>query len=196
MKGIVDQIAEAFVTSLASIALAELGDKTQLGLIVLAASIRKTGWIFLGMVAAYTVMVGLGVLVGQTLLVVIPVSVLTIISGLIFLVVGAFMLQLNVEGGVTLPRAKSPFFGTLLMIVFAELGDKTQIVTIALAARFAQPIAVFAGAMLAFVIVDGLSIISADRLGKRLPSTKVKKASAIFFIVFGIFTILMHFLYA
>jgi len=76
------------------------------------------------------------------------------------------------------------------MIVLTELGDKTQIMTIALAARFAQPVTVFLGVLSAFVVIDGLSILLADRLGKRIPTNKVKKVSAIIFIVLGILTLL------
>lgn len=172
-----------------SIAVAELGDKTQLGVITLAASIRKPGLIFLGMIAGYVVVAGLAVLVGQALLAIIPLSMLTLISGVIFVVIGLLMLKVDVQSGIASPRAKSPFLAAALMIVLTELGDKTQIVTIALAARFAQPIAVFAGVLSAFVVIDGLSIILADRLGKRVPTSKVKKVSAVIFIVLGILTL-------
>jgi putative Ca2+/H+ antiporter (TMEM165/GDT1 family) len=76
------------------------------------------------------------------------------------------------------------------MIILTELGDKTQVVTIALAARFAQPIAVFSGVLLAFAVVDGLSIVLAGHVGKRLPISRVKKVSAMVFIVLGILTLL------
>jgi putative Ca2+/H+ antiporter (TMEM165/GDT1 family) len=76
------------------------------------------------------------------------------------------------------------------MIILTELGDKTQVVTIALAARFAQPIAVFCGVLLALALVDGLSIVLAGHVGKRLPTGKVKKVSALAFIVLGILTLL------
>lgn len=185
-----DRIVEAFATSLLFIVLAEFGDKTQLGLIALAASTRQIESVFSGMIVAFTVVAGLGVLVGQALLLVIPLPLLTMISGLVFSVVGLLMLQMKVESDIARPHAKGTFLAALLMIVFAELGDKTQIVTIALAARFAQPLAVFSGVLLGFVIIDGLSIILADRLGKRIPTSKVKKASAIIFIVLGIFTLL------
>ena len=185
-----DGMIEAFAVSLLSIAVAEFGDKTQLSLITLASGLRKPVPIFLGMVVAYTIVAGLGVLLGEALLTVIPSSMLTTISGLVFVVVGLLMLKVGVGNGLTEPRARSPFLTAIPMIVLAELGDKTQIATIVLAARFAQPVAVFAGAMLAFVVVDGTSIMLADRLGNRLPTSKVKKASAMIFIVIGILTVL------
>ncbi len=185
-----DPMVMAFAASLLSVAAAEFGDKTQLGLIVLAASLQKPGIIFLGMIAGYVIVAGMGVLVGQALLVIVPLSTLTLISGIIFVAVGLLMFKVDVETRAATTRSRSPFYAASLMIVLTELGDKTQIVTVALAARLAQPIAVFSGALLAFAIIDGLSIVLAGSLGKRLPTSKVKKASAIFFIVVGILTLL------
>jgi len=178
------------VVSLFSIAIAELGDKTQIGLITLSATIRKPAAIFLGMVSGFFVVAGSAVLIGQALLAVIPLSTLTFISGLIFVAMGILMLKVDVESSVAGPRAKNPFLAASLMIVLTELGDKTQIMTIALAARFAQPVTVFLGVLSAFVVIDGLSILLADRLGKHIPTNKVKKVSAIVFIILGILTLL------
>jgi len=187
---VLDHIVEAFAISLLSIAVAELGDKTQLGMITLAASVRKPVAIFLGMIVGYVVVAGLAVLIGQAFLAIIPLSALTLASGLIFVAIGLLMLKIDVGKGVSSPRAKSPFLAASLMIVLTELGDKTQIATIALAARFAQPTAVFLGVLSAFALVDGLSILLADRLGKRLPVNKIKKISAVIFIVLGVLTLL------
>jgi putative Ca2+/H+ antiporter (TMEM165/GDT1 family) len=187
---ILDIVAEAFAASLFSVAVAEFGDKTQLGVITLAASLKKPRAIFLGIIAGYLVVAGSAVLVGQALLAIAPLSILTAISGLVFIVVGLLMLKVDVENSVAGPRGRSPFLAASLIIILTELGDKTQIVTIALAARFAQPAAVFAGALTAFIIIDGLSIALADRFSKRVPTGKVRKASAIIFIILGILTIL------
>jgi putative Ca2+/H+ antiporter (TMEM165/GDT1 family) len=187
---VLDIVLEAFAVSVFSTAAAEFGDKTQLGLIMLAASLRNTSAIFFGMIAGYAVVAGVGVLVGQALLMVIPLSTLTLISGVIFVAVGLLMLKVDVKTDAPSTRSGNPFRAASLMIVLTELGDKTQIITIALAARFAQPIAVFSGVLLAFAIVDGVSIMLAGSLGKRLPTSKVKKVSAVMFIVLGILTFL------
>jgi len=184
-----DLATEAFAISLLSTSAAELGDKTQLGLIMLAASLRKPRAIFLGMISGYAIVAGVGVLIGQALLAIIPLSLLTQISGLIFVAVGILMLKFNTGTDAPSTRSGKPFQAASLMIVLTELGDKTQVVTIALAARFAQPIAVFSGVLLALAIVDGLSIILAGHVGKRLPTSKVKKVSAIAFIILGILTL-------
>lgn len=185
-----DLVIEAFVVSLFSIAAAEFGDKTQLGLIMLAASLKKPGSIFLGMIVGFAVVAGVGVAIGQVLLAVISLSTLTLVSGVIFIIVGVFMFKVDLENDVGRVYSGNPFKAASLMIVLTELGDKTQIVTIALAARFAEPFAVFLGVLSAFAAVDGLSIILAGNIGKRLPTSKVRKVSAIAFIVLGILTLL------
>jgi len=185
-----DLATEAFAMSLLSISAAELGDKTQIGLIMLAASLRKPRSIFLGMITGYAIVAGVGVLIGQALLAIIPLSLGNLISGLIFVVIGILMLKVSAGADAPSLRSGKPFQAASLMIVLTELGDKTQVVTITLAARFAQPVAVFSGVLLALAIVDGLSIILAGHVGKRLPTSKVKKVSAIVFIVLGILTLL------
>ena len=185
-----DLVTEAFAISLLSTSAAELGDKTQLGLVMLSASLQKPRAIFLGMITGYVIVTGVGVLIGQALLAIIPLSLLTLISGLIFVAVGILMLKLNTGTDVPSTRSGKPFQAASLMIILTELGDKTQVVTITLAARFAQPIAVFCGVLLALALVDGLSIVLAGHVGKRLPTGKIKKVSALVFIVLGILTLL------
>ena len=185
-----DLAIEAFAVSLFSIAAAEFGDKTQLGLFMLAASLKKPKSIFLGMIVGFAVVAGVGVAIGQVLLAVISLSTLTLVSGAIFIIVGLFMFKVDLENNVKRTYSGNPFQVVSLMIVLTELGDKTQIVTIALAARFAEPLAVFLGALSAFAVVDGLSIVLAGNIGRRLPTSKVKKVSAIAFIVLGILTLL------
>ncbi len=188
---LLNNLIEAFMLSFVSIVVAELGDKTQLSIISLTASLGRPFSIFAGMVLGYGVVAGLGVVAGEALLTVIPISVLTKASGLVFIIMGILMLRAgdNFSFGVSNPRLKDPFLATCVMIILAELGDKTQIVTIALAARFAQPTAVFVGVMSGFIIVDGLSIVLANRLAKRFPIAKIRKASAIIFLVLGFITL-------
>jgi len=176
--------------SMISIAAAEFGDKTQLALMMLAASLRRPGAIFSGMIAGYAIVAGLGVLLGQALLAVVPLSLLTLISGIVFVAIGLLMFKVDLDNEAATIRSRNPFQAASLMIVLTELGDKTQIVTVALAARFAEPVAVFVGAMLAFAVIDGLSIALAGVLGKRLPTDKIKKVSAVIFVVLGILTLL------
>lgn len=185
-----DLATEAFAATLLTIAAAEFADKTQLGLMLLAASLRKPAAIFFGMIAGFAVVAGAGVAVGQVLLTVVPLSVLTTISGLMFVIVGLLMLRIDVQNDVATKGSGGPFRTALLLIVLTEMGDKTQIVTVALSVRFAQPLLVFTGALVAFAVIDGLSIMLASTLGKRLPTERIRRVSAIIFIVLGILTLI------
>jgi putative Ca2+/H+ antiporter (TMEM165/GDT1 family) len=185
-----DLATEAFAISLLSISVAELGDKTQLALVMLSASLRRPRAIFLGMITGFAIIAGTSVLIGQALLAILPLPLLTSISGLIFVAVGILMFKLKTEESVPLTRLGKPFPTAALVIILTELGDKTQVAAIALAAHYAQPIAVFSGVLLALALVDGLTIVSAERLGRRLPISKVRKVSAVTFIVLGVLTLL------
>ncbi len=169
--------------------MAEFGDKTQLGMITLAASTKKPLSIFLGIILGFTIMEGSAVLIGQALLTMIPFSILKFASGLMFLVIGLIMLKANVRTGLKQPNVKNPFLASSAMVILTELGDKTQIVTIALAARFVEPLAVFLGALSALAFVSGLSIVLANQLSRRVSIDKVKRVSAIIFMVLGILTL-------
>jgi uncharacterized membrane protein len=102
-------VLQAFAVSLLSTAAAEFGDKTQLGLIMLAASLRNTRAILSGMIAGFAVVAGLGVLVGQALLTIIPLSTLTMISGVIFVTVGLLMLKVDVKTNAPLNTFREHF---------------------------------------------------------------------------------------
>jgi len=92
--------------------------------------------------------------------------------------------------GKTLDPTIAAFIESFLSITVSELGDKTQIMTSAPATRFGQPIAVFSGALLAFAAIDGVSILLAGSLRKRLAMGKVGQISAIVFMAIGILRLL------
>ena len=92
--------------------------------------------------------------------------------------------------GKTLDPTIGAFIASFPSITVSELGDKTQIMTIALATRFGEPIAVFSGALLAFAAIDGVSILLAGSLRKRLAMGEVGQISAIVFMAIGILRLL------
>ncbi len=102
-----DLATEAFAISMLSISVAELGDKTQLALVMLSASLRKPKEIFLGMITGFAIIAGASVLIGQALLAILPLPLLTVISGLIFVVVG----NKNVIYGGQLLKCNTRFMG-------------------------------------------------------------------------------------
>ncbi|MCX9083802.1 MAG: TMEM165/GDT1 family protein [Candidatus Methanoperedens sp.] len=175
-----------FISTFGLIALAELGDKTQLTVIALSARYDRKK-VFSGVVLAFILVTGLGVLVGEGLLKIIPEDLIKTIAGIMFVVFGIWMLlakEENEEEEKT--RVLNPFISTFSMIALAEMGDKTQLSAITLSAKYGSPYLVFSGAVLALVLISLLGIFAGKKLCDIAPLSKIKLSAAVMFIVFGI----------
>ncbi|MCX9014198.1 MAG: TMEM165/GDT1 family protein [Candidatus Methanoperedens sp.] len=156
-----------FLTSFWLIALAEFGDKTQLTVIALSAMYDRHK-VFSGVVLAFALVTGLGVVVGDGLLRLVVPEYLRILAGLLFLAFGILILFSKMDSDtIESTRLASPFFSTFWMISVAELGDKTQLSAIALAAKYDSPVLVFGGAVLALVLISLLGIVAGHVCGFR-----------------------------
>jgi putative Ca2+/H+ antiporter (TMEM165/GDT1 family) len=175
------------ISTFALIALAELGDKTQLTVIALSAKYDRKK-VFSGVVLAFALVTGLGVLVGKGLLEIIPEGMIKIIAGLMFVVFGIWMLlsKEDCEDDDENPRVLNPFISTFSMIALAEMGDKTQLSAITLSAKYDSPYLVFLGAVLALVLISLLGIFAGKKLCEIVPMPKIKLGAAVMFILFGI----------
>lgn len=181
---------QAFWLSLVMIFLAELGDKTQLVALCMATRF-KAGVVLAGVFTAtllvHMVSVGLGGLAGELL----PTTWIKFIAGLAFIAFGMWTLRgdsledESCEGG----KIKSPFWLVTVTFFLAELGDKTMLSTVTLAATH-PIIPVWLGSTLGMVISDGLAIWVGQALGTRLPERAVKIGAACIFFAFGIFSAL------
>jgi putative Ca2+/H+ antiporter (TMEM165/GDT1 family) len=179
-----------FLSTFGIIFLAELGDKTQLTAIALA---TKHNWkkVFLGAAVAF-VLLNLGaVLVGKLLFEVLPVFWIKIISGGLFLYFGVVTLlairydACEEEAEEKKFSMKGPLVTAFLMILIAELGDKTQIVTASLAAQHNAPIAVFSGSAIALWSSSLMGIFLGCRLTSFIPISYIHKVAGCMFIAFG-----------
>jgi putative Ca2+/H+ antiporter (TMEM165/GDT1 family) len=175
-----------FLTSFWLIALAEFGDKTQLTVIALSAMYDRHK-VFSGVVLAFALVTGLGVVVGDGLLRLVDPEYLRILAGLLFLVFGILILFSKMDSDtIESTRLASPFFSTFWMISIAELGDKTQLSAIALAAKYDSPVLVFGGAVLALVLISLLGIVAGRKLVEKVSMSKIKAVSGVMFVVFGV----------
>jgi len=175
----------AFWTSLAWIFMAELGDKTQLVSLSLAA--RFNAWVVLAGVFAATLVVHIfSVLLGAGVGKVLPGNWVSLVAGLAFVGFGFWTLRgdsLNEESRKT-HRRLNPFWLVFVTFFIAELGDKTMLSTVTLATD--KPwIPVWLGSSLGMVISDGLAIIVGQVLGKRLPEKAIRVGAALIFFGFG-----------
>jgi len=191
-RGNIEHVEHAFLVSTGAVALAEMGDKTQLLSLVLAARYRKPLPIILGVLAATLVNhSGAGAL-GTWLGALITPSVMRWALGASFVAMGLWILvpdKLD-DGETHVNRSRLGVFGATLVAFFiAEMGDKTQIATVALAARFHDFFGVVAGTTLGMMIANVPAILLGDRFARQLPTKLVHGVAAVLFVVLGAFAL-------
>lgn len=183
---------EAFLVSTGVVALGEMGDKTQLLAIVLAAKFRRPWPIIAGiLVATLANHAAAGALGGWVAHALGP-DLLRWVIGLSFLAMAGWMLVPDkLDDDATTNRQRFGVFGTTVVAFFlAEMGDKTQIATVALAARFQDYIGVVAGTTFGMMLANVPAILLGDRFAHRLPTKLVHAIAAVLFVVLGALALL------
>jgi len=183
---------EAFLISTGIVALGEMGDKTQLLAMLLAARFRKPIPIVLGILVATLANHALAGAVGQWVADAIgPVWLRWIIGGS-FLAMAVWMMipdQID-EDEADAKGLRLGVFGTTVVAFFmAEMGDKTQIATVALAARYSDTVAVVAGTTLGMMLANVPAVYLGDQIAKKVSMTLVHGVSALIFAVLGLLTL-------
>ena len=183
-----DRPMEAFLVSTAIVTLAEMGDKTQLLSLVLAARFRKPWPIVMGIFVATLANHALAGAVGSWVTTVLGPQVLRWVLGLSFIAMAVWMLipdKLDDDGDGAAPRFG--VFGTTLVAFFlAEMGDKTQVATVMLAAQYSAYFWVVAGTTLGMMLANAPVVWLGDRLVKKVPIRVVHLVSALIFLVLGL----------
>jgi Ca2+/H+ antiporter, TMEM165/GDT1 family len=181
----------ALLTSTGVVALAEMGDKTQLLAFLLAARFRKPVPIIAGILAATLLNHGLAGAVGAWVTHVLSPQVLRWSVGLLFLGMAVWtMIPDRIEDTPSGATARFGVFGaTFIAFFLAEMGDKTQIATIAMAAQFESAIVVVAGTTLGMLIADVPAVFLGERFSQRIPMRLVHGIAALIFAALGIATL-------
>ncbi len=179
---------EAFLVSTSIVALAEMGDKTQLLSLVLAARFRKPWPIVLGILVATTVNHALAGAVGAWVTTVIGPQVLRWILGLSFIAMAVWMLIPDkLDDDETGGTPRFGVFGTTVVAFFlAEMGDKTQVATVMLAAQYSAYFWVVAGTTLGMMLANAPVVWLGERITRRVPIRAVHVVSAVIFLVLGL----------
>jgi putative Ca2+/H+ antiporter (TMEM165/GDT1 family) len=183
---------EAFLLSTGVVALAEIGDKTQLLAFVLAARFRRPWPIVAGILAATLCNQALAGAAGAWLMALAGPAAMRWVLGTSFLAMAAWTLvpdHLD-EGDTATRSGHGVFLTTLVAFFLAEMGDKTQIATIALAAKYASTVTVVAGTTLGMMIANVPAVFVADRMSGRVPVRLVHAIAAALFAALGIATLL------
>lgn len=184
---------EAFLVSTGVVALGEMGDKTQLLAMLLAARFRKPVPIVLGILVATLANHALAGAVGQWVADALGPVWLRWIIGVSFLAMAVWMLIPDKidEGETDAKGLRLGVFGTTVVAFFlAEMGDKTQIATVALAARYDAFVAVVAGTTLGMMLANVPAVYLGDQIAKKVSMTLVHGVSALIFAVLGVLTLL------
>ena len=182
---------EAFLLSTALVALAEMGDKTQLLAFVLAARLKRKGAIVLGIFAATLANHFLAGWVGAWLATLLAPHLLRWIVALSFFVFGLWALKPDKLDAAREYSSRSVFLTTLIAFFFVEMGDKTQLATIALAARFDSLTAVVAGTTLGMMIANVPAVWLGDVLAQRVNLRVMRWIAAALFVALGVATLLL-----
>jgi Ca2+/H+ antiporter, TMEM165/GDT1 family len=178
---------DAFFVSTGVVALAEIGDKTQLLAFILAAKFRKPVPIILGILLATLANHGAAGALGAWITSFVGPQALRWVLGLSFLAMAAWVLVPDHFDEKDAKLARYGAFGTTLVaFFFAEMGDKTQIATVALAAQYQQLAAVVAGTTLGMMLANVPAVLLGDKLAHRLPVRLVHSFAAIIFAVLGL----------
>ncbi|MET3605713.1 putative Ca2+/H+ antiporter (TMEM165/GDT1 family) [Sphaerotilus sulfidivorans] len=181
---------EPFLVSTGIVALGEIGDKTQLLALLLAARFRRPVPIILGILAATLLNHALAGLVGDTVARLLGPDVLRWVIGLSFLAMAGWMLVPDEIDEAEAEAGRFGVFGTTVVAFFlAEMGDKTQIATVALAARYTELIQVVCGTTLGMMLANVPAVLIGEKAATRLPMRLVHGISAAIFAVLGVMTL-------
>ena len=183
---------EAFLVSTGIVALAEMGDKTQILALLLAARFRKPWPIILGIFVSTIANHAMAGALGAWITTQLSPQVLRWILGASFIAMAVWMLipdKLDDDANQQKPRFG--VFGTTVVLFFlAEMGDKTQIATVMLAARYEAYFAVVAGTTLGMMLANAPVVLLGERVTRLLPLRAVHIVSALIFLGLGLLALL------
>lgn len=179
---------EAFAASTAVVALAEIGDKTMLLAIVLAARLRRPWQIIAGIFAATIANHALAALVGREVAGLLEAPWFRIAVALGFIAMAAWTLVPDTldDDEDSVRQRGNAFLTTLVSFFLVEMGDKTQVATIALAAHYKAVIAVAAGTTIGMMIANAPAVFLGEALVKRISLKATRIAAASLFLVLGL----------
>jgi Ca2+/H+ antiporter, TMEM165/GDT1 family len=182
---------EAFLVSTASVAVGELGDKTQLLSLILASRLRRPVPIIAGIFVATLGNHLLACWFGEWVGTLITPQILRWVLGISFIAVAIWaLIPDKMDDEVKNRSAQSVFVFTVVTFFLAEMGDKTQVVAVALAARYQDLLQVVTGTTLGMMLVNVPTVLFADRAVRWIPLKLVRIVAAAIYTVLGIATLM------
>ena len=183
---------DSLLISTGVVALAEMGDKTQLLAFILAARFKKPIPIILGILSATIINHGLAGALGAWITSMVNPDVMRWVLGASFIGMAIWTLIPDKieEEETQIAKHLGVFGATFITFFLAEMGDKTQIATIALAAHYAAPFEVVVGITLGMLIADVPAVFVGNKFAARIPMKLVHSIAAAIFAVMGVLTLI------
>jgi putative Ca2+/H+ antiporter (TMEM165/GDT1 family) len=183
---------EAFLVSTGVVAISEIGDKTQLLALLLAAQFRKPVPIILGILGATLANHAVAAMVGLAVSNWLQGDVFQWVLGASFILMGLWALKPDTleEGERQRATGASAFLVTLVAFFFVEIGDKTQVATMALAAKYQAVVWVTAGTTLGMMLANVPVVLVGEAAASKLPLKAIRIAAAAIFVVLGVMVLL------
>jgi putative Ca2+/H+ antiporter (TMEM165/GDT1 family) len=175
----------AYLASLMFVVLAEMGDKTQL-LAMAFASRYRWQTVMWGVFVATLVNHLLAVLAGSYLTKVVPLHYIQIAASASFILFGLWTLRGDKLENEDKRFQFSPFWTVAVAFFFAEMGDKTQLATVALATKYDNILGIWMGTTSGMLVADAIGIMIGIVLGRKIPEKAIKWFAAMVFIIFGL----------
>jgi Ca2+/H+ antiporter, TMEM165/GDT1 family len=178
---------DEIIIPLLAVGLAEMGDKTQLSILLLSSKTQEYFRLLLGVMLAFLLADGIAILLGSWVTSVIPVDLVKIVSGLVFILFGLLILKGNRDDDAEENNlsAKRAFASGFTMIFLSEWGDKTQIASALFATEY-DPMMVFIGVMIALLILSVMAIFLGKFLSSRIDRRAITKVGGVLFLLIGL----------
>lgn len=180
-----------FLITFLTIGIAELGDKTQLSILLISSKVKDHFRLLLGVILAFLIVDGAAVLLGAWVTTLVPLYIIKIVSGTVFILFGLVILLSKKVGGDGSSINKGAFFSGFALIFFSEWGDKTQIAA-GLTATTRGAAAVFLGTMAALTVVSIFAVYLGRLVSERLDRKLISRLAGVLFILIGISVLILR----
>jgi putative Ca2+/H+ antiporter (TMEM165/GDT1 family) len=179
------EMLQGVIVPLIAVGLAEMGDKTQISILLLSSRTRDHFRLLLGVLLAFSLVDGAAILLGAWAAQLLPLGLLKLLSGAIFVAFGVLILKADREEEKNVTDSGNVFLSSFTLIFVSEWGDKTQIASAIFAAEY-SPWAVFLGTMTALAALSLLAIYLGRYFGERLNRRLVSRIAGAIFILIGL----------
>ena len=177
------------IVPLVTVGLAELGDKTQLSILLLSSRTKNHMQLLLGVMLAFLIVDGAAVLIGSSVARIVPMAALKVASGIAFVLFGLLMLRQKGESAEGKMYSDNSFFSGFVLVLLPEWGDKTQIAAGLFATEY-NAFMVLAGTLIALTLLSIIAIYLGKYIMNRIDKTMMIRFAGIAFIVLGLYSLL------